>query len=217
MAIVLKNVSKKFHQQEVLSHINLELKEGKIYGFVGRNGSGKSVFFKLLCGFYQPTEGTILFDGKTLHELGDLPPDMRVLIEHPTFIGDLTGYENLCLLASIQKKIEEPVIKSYLEEFGLSSDQNKKYHKYSLGMKQKLGIIQVLMEDPNIMIFDEPFNGLEEETVELVRKILLEEKKKGKIILLASHIREDIELLCDEVYQVKEGTITPLKKETRIL
>lgn len=205
--IVVKEVSKSFDDAEVLHDINLEFKEGHIYGFVGRNGSGKSVLFKILCGLYFPTTGSVVIDGVDIHKNNIFPNNMRVLIEKPNFLPNLTGLENLKLLASIQNKITEDDIIEILNKLNLKDDMNKLYHKYSLGMKQKLAIVQVLMEDPEIMIFDEPFNGIEEKTVKIIKNILLEEKKKKKIILIASHIKDDIEQLADIVYLMDDGKI----------
>lgn len=205
--IVVKEVSKSFDDAEVLHDINLEFKEGHIYGFVGRNGSGKSVLFKILCGLYFPTTGSVVIDGVDIHKNNIFPNNMRVLIEKPNFLPNLTGLENLKLLASIQNKITDDDIIDILNKLNLKDDMNKLYHKYSLGMKQKLAIAQVLMEDPEIMIFDEPFNGIEEKTVKIIKNILLEEKKKKKIILIASHIKDDIEQLADIVYLMDDGKI----------
>lgn len=205
--IVVKELSKSFDDVEVLRDINLEFTEGHIYGFVGRNGSGKSVLFKIMCGLYFPTSGSVVIDGVDIHKNNVFPNDMRVLIEKPNFLPNLTGLENLKLLASIQNKITEDDIIEILDKLNLKSDMNKLYHKYSLGMKQKLAIAQVLMEDPKIMIFDEPFNGIEEKTVKIIKSILLEEKKNKKIILIASHIKDDIEQLADIVYLIDDGKI----------
>lgn len=205
--IVIKNVSKSFDGIEVLHDVNLDLEEGKIYGFIGRNGSGKSVLFKIICGLYYPTSGSVIVDGVDIHKNDVFPNDMRVLIEKPNFLPNLTGLENLKLLASIQNKITEEDIILILDKLNLKKDMNKLYHKYSLGMKQKLAVAQVFMENPKMMIFDEPFNGIEEKTVEVIKKILLEEKKSGKIILISSHIKEDIEELADTIYFVDAGSV----------
>ncbi len=205
--IVIKNVSKSFDGIEVLHDVNLDLEEGKIYGFIGRNGSGKSVLFKIICGLYYPTSGSVIVDGVDIHKNDVFPNDMRVLIEKPNFLPNLTGLENLKLLASIQNKITEEDIILILDKLNLKKDMNKLYHKYSLGMKQKLAVAQVFMENPKMMIFDEPFNGIEEKTVEVIKKILLEEKKNGKIILISSHIKEDIEELADTIYFVDAGSV----------
>lgn len=212
-SIVIKNVSKSFDGIEVLHDVNLDLEEGKIYGFIGRNGSGKSVLFKIICGLYYPTSGSVIVDGVDIHKNDVFPNDMRVLIEKPNFLPNLTGLENLKLLASIQNKITEEDIILILDKLNLKKDMNKLYHKYSLGMKQKLAVAQVLMENPKMMIFDEPFNGIEEKTVEVIKRILLEEKKNGKIILIASHIKEDIEELADTIYFVDAGSVDNYKKK----
>lgn len=213
--IVIKNVSKSFDGVEVLHDVNLDLEEGHIYGFIGRNGSGKSVLFKIICGLYYPTTGSVIVDGIDIHKNDIFPNDMRVLIEKPNFLPNLTGLDNLKLLASIQNRIAEEDIILILDKLNLKKDMNKLYHKYSLGMKQKLAVAQVLMENPKMMIFDEPFNGIEEKSVEVIKKILLEEKKEGKIILIASHIKEDIEELADAdtIYFVDNGSVNNYKKK----
>lgn len=212
MEIVVKNVKKDFKKINVLNNINLNFKSGKIYGLVGRNGSGKSVFLKMLCGFYEPTEGEILFDNENIISNKTFPKSTRALIEKPNFLPDLTGYENLFLLASIQNKIGEKEIFETLKKVNLFDEKDKKFSQYSLGMKQKLGIAQVLMEDPTVMIFDEPFNGVENKTANDLRNLLKEEVKKGKIIIVASHIKDDIENLADELYEFDGGTVTKMKK-----
>lgn len=205
MKIELKNISKKYKDVTVLNDVNAVFESGKIYGFIGRNGSGKSVLLKMICSFYTPTTGEILFDGKNIIKENKFPPSTRALIEKPNFIPDLTGYENLELLASIQNKIGKEEILKSLDDVNLTSEKDKKYSKYSLGMKQKLGIAQVLMEDPKIIILDEPFNGIEEKTADKLRELLKNEVKKDKIIIIASHIKEDIENLCDVIYRFDEG------------
>jgi len=213
MKIEVKNVTKKFKDNVILENVNLGFESGKIYGLIGRNGSGKSIFLKILCGFYEPSNGQILYDGEDIIKEEKYPPSTRALIEKPNFIPDLTGKQNLLLLASIQNIIGEKEIDESMKILGLTPNDNKKYYKYSLGMKQKLGIAQVLMENPNVIILDEPFNGLDDDSVTSLRKILLKEKKKGKIIILATHIKEDIEQLCDIVYKINDGKITSVDKK----
>lgn len=215
MKIEIKNVSKKFDDQEILHSINLIFESGNIYGLVGVNGSGKSVLLKMICAFYEATTGEILFDGQNIIKEQKFPPSTRALIEKPTFLPDLSGKENLMLLASIQNKIGSHEIDGVLNKVKLWNDRDKKYHKYSLGMKQKLGIAQVIMEDPQLLILDEPFNGLDEESAKEIRTLLLEEKSKGKLIILATHIKEDIEILCDEVYKVDNGTIEKVSVQAK--
>ena len=212
MKIEIKNVTKKFKKNIVLENINLTLESGNIYGLVGRNGSGKSVLLKMICAFYEPTEGEILFDGVNVIKNHEFPKDTRALIENPSFLGDLTGYENLKLLANIQKKIGDKEIDEALDIVNLKEEKNKKFSEYSLGMKQKLGLAQVFMENPQIMILDEPFNGVENKTAEKLRQYLLEEKKKNKLIIVATHIKEDITELADYVYEFDAGSIVETKK-----
>lgn len=207
MEIIINDLCKSFGEEQVLKNINLKLSDNHIYGFVGRNGSGKSVLFKILCGLYHPTSGEVIVDGIDIHKKDVFPKDMRVLIEKPNFLPNLSGLDNLKLLASIQNKITEEDIILILKKLNLDKDMNKLYHKYSLGMKQKLAIAQVLMEDPKIMIFDEPLNGIEEKTASVIRKILCEEREKGKIILIASHIKEDVYSIADTIFKIDDGEI----------
>lgn len=211
MKLEIKNLSKKFKDVYVLKDINLTFESGKIYGFTGRNGSGKSVLLKIICGFYTPTSGEALLDNYNYILNNDFPKSTRCLIEKPNFLPDLTGYENLKLLASIENKIGDKEIMDTIEKLNLKEEINKKYSKYSLGTKQKLGIAQVLMEDPKLIVLDEPLNGIENETAKEVRKILNEEKKKDKIIIVASHIKEDIDTLADVVYNIDNGIVEKIK------
>ena len=210
MKIEVKNVSKKFKEVEILRKVNLTFESGNIYGIIGVNGSGKTILLKMLCAFLEPTEGQILFDGVDIIKNNLFPPSTRALIENPSFLPDLTGKENLSLLASLQSKIGEDEIDKSLQNVGLEKEANKLYHKYSLGMKQKLGIAQVLMEDPEVLIFDEPFNGVDDNSIKNIRKLLQKEKKDGKIIITATHIKEDIHKLCDETYQIEDGILKKL-------
>lgn len=211
MKLEIKNLSKKFKDVYVLKDINLTFESGKIYGFTGRNGSGKSVLLKIICGFYTPSTGEVLLDNYNYILNNDFPKSTRCLIEKPNFLPDLTGYENLKLLASIENKIGDKEIMDTIEKLNLKEEINKKYSKYSLGTKQKLGIAQVLMEDPELIVLDEPLNGIENETAKEVRKILNEEKKKDKIIIVASHIKEDIDTLADVVYNIDNGIVEKIK------
>ncbi len=208
MKIEVKNVQKRFKKNIILDQVNVTFESGKIYGFVGRNGSGKTVLLKMICGFFTPTKGEILIDGVNIIKEKSFPKDTRALIENPKFIPDLSGLQNLKLLAKIQNKISEKEILETLEKVNLLKEKDKKFSEYSLGMKQKLGIAQVLMEDPKIIILDEPFNGIESETTKKLRDLLLEEKKRGKLILLATHIEEDLKTMVDELYEFNAGIVT---------
>ena len=211
MEIIVKALSKKFKKVTILENINMKFESGKIYGIVGRNGSGKSVFLKILCSFYKPTTGEVLYGNINYNSNNSFPPSVRALIEKPTFFPDLTGYENLKLLASIQNKIGNEEINKTLELVNLTTEKNKKYSEYSLGTKQKLAIAQVLMESPDVMIFDELFNGIEESTVEKISNILLDLKNQNKLIIVTSHIKEDIDVLSDEVYNFDNGHVERIK------
>ena len=207
MKIEVKNVTKSFKNVEVLHDVNLSFQSGNIYGIYGRNGAGKSVFLKLLCGFYIPTKGTILYDNENLNLKNEFPKDLRALIERPCFFDDLSGFDNLNLLAKIQNKIGDKEILDALKRVNLLEEKDKKYGKYSLGMKQKLGIVQAIMEDPKVMILDEPFNGIEQETVKKLITYLKEERKKGKLIIISTHIMDDLKLLADEIYYFDAGKV----------
>ncbi len=204
--IELKNVSKILDHQTVLSNVNLVLKSGNIYGFVGRNGSGKSMLFRAISGLILPTEGTIIIDGKDLKTNINVN-EIGVMIEKPKFLYNLSGFENLQMLAAINKKVDDEHLIEILKKLHLEDVKDKKYGKYSLGMKQKLGIAQAIMENQKIIILDEPFNGLDDSSVDSLRKLLLELKDEGKLVLIATHLKEDIELLCDEVFRMDAGKI----------
>lgn len=207
MEIKVENLSKSFKKNIVLKDVNLLMTSGKIYGLSGRNGSGKSVLLKLICGLYKPTSGKVLFDGIE-YNLNDVyVPNLRALIEKPSFFPNLSGFENLKLLANIQHKIFDDEINNALKVVNLYEEKDKKYSEYSLGMKQKLGIAQVIMENPQIMILDEPFNGIENDTVKKISKYLLQEKKKDKLIIVSTHIKEDLDNLSDEIYSFDNGTV----------
>ena len=210
MQIIVKNISKKFKKVTVLNNVNMTFESGKIYGLVGRNGSGKSVFLKILCSFYKPNTGEVLFDNINYSSNNSFPPDTRALIEKPAFLPDISGFENLKMLASIQQLIGADEILEALEKVNLIEDKDKKYKVYSLGMKQKLGIAQVIMENPKVLILDEPFNGIEDATASKLRKLLKEEAKKGKIVIVASHIKEDIINLANVTYKFDGGNVTKI-------
>lgn len=205
--IEVNDAVKKFKEVTVLDHVTLKVEKGTICGLVGRNGSGKTVLMKVICGFILPDSGEVIVDGKRIGKDCDFPKDTGVIIENPGFSQYISDAKNLKNLASINKKISNEEITKVMELVGLDADDKKWVSKYSLGMRQRLGIAQAIMEEQSILILDEPMNGLDQEGVEDMRKLFLELKEQGKTILLASHSKEDIAALCDEVYEMEHGVI----------
>ncbi|SFD28065.1 ABC transporter ATP-binding protein [Clostridium uliginosum] len=202
--IKINNLSKKANDTDILKNISAEFKEGNIYGIVGRNGSGKTMLFKSICGLINPTDGEVYVFNKSIKN-GAFPEETGIIIENPGFLPQYSAFENLKILASINNKINDETIKHYISLVTLDPNDKRPVKKFSLGMRQKLGIAQALMENPKLLILDEPMNSLDEDSVELVRKILLDLKNKGVTILLSSHNREDIDKLCDYIYTIKAG------------
>lgn len=209
--IKVDNLSLTIKEHEILKNINHYFEKGKIHGLIGRNGSGKTMLMKCICGFVKPTEGTIHVDGKQIGKDCDFPDNVGLIIETPGFIPYYSGYRNLKLLADLNKKISGDKIKETMKQVGL--DPNLKLHvkKYSLGMRQRLGLAQAIMENPDLLILDEPMNGLDKDGVADMRKYLLELKEQGKTILIASHSSEDIEILCDTVCEMDKGVLSKIK------
>ncbi|WP_066675046.1 ABC transporter ATP-binding protein [Clostridium septicum] len=205
--ITLNNVNKKFGDTEILKNININLEKNKIYGFEGKNGSGKTVLFKMICGFIAPSSGKILINNKEIGKDIDFPEKCGILIESPGFIDRFSAYKNLKLLADINRTISDSEIKKWMDFYDLEFNSKKKVKNFSLGMKQKLGLIQAFMEEPNILILDEPMNALDEKSVIKTRE-LLNSLKNNTIILISSHNKEDIESLCDEIFLIDNGIIT---------
>lgn len=205
--IEVNDAVKKFKDVTVLDHVTLKVEKGTICGLVGRNGSGKTVLMKVICGFILPDSGEVVVDGKKIGKDCDFPKDTGVIIENPGFSQYISGAKNLKNLASINKKISNNEITKVMELVGLDAQDKKWVSKYSLGMRQRLGIAQAIMEGQSILILDEPMNGLDQEGVEDMRKLFLELREQGKTILLASHSKEDIAALCDEVYEMEHGVI----------
>ena len=206
--IIIDHVSLQIKKAKLLQDINLKLQSGMVYGLRGRNGSGKTVLMKCICGFMQPTEGTISVDGKVIHKDMDFLPSAGIIIEEPGFFPNYSGFKNLKILAGIQNCITDIKILEAMEMVGLDPSMKKPVGKYSLGMRQRLGIAQAMMEDPDVLILDEPTNGLDEDGVEWFRQFILEQKERGKLILLASHSREDVEMLSDEVLYMEKGHLS---------
>lgn len=209
--VTVQNVTKVYGQQIVLNHVSLSCVEGKIYGLVGRNGSGKTVLLKCISGIISPTEGEIFVWEKQVGKDIDFPDNMGFIIETPGFLPHESGLSNLKHLASIQRKIGLQEIRESMELVGLDPDLKKAVGKYSMGMRQRLGIAQAIMEKPKLLILDEPMNGLDNQGVEHIRSVLLSLKENGITIILASHYKEDISYLCDEVYQMDAGTLSKVE------
>lgn len=205
--IEVQNVVKRFRDQVVLKNVSISFEKGKIHGIVGRNGSGKTVLFKCICGLMHPEEGVILVNGKRVGRDVDMPEDIGAIIEAPGFLPNYSGYKNLRFLANIRRKIGKEEILNVMKTVGLDPESRKHVGKYSLGMRQRLGIAQAIMEDPEILILDEPMNGLDNAGVQDIRALLLELKAQGKTILLASHNHEDIAALCDTVHEMDGGVL----------
>ena len=209
--IDINNIDLTIGKTNILKNITVSFDEGKIHGLIGRNGSGKTMLMKCICGFIKPTGGEITVDGKRVGKDVDFPKNMGIIIETPGFIPYYSGYKNLKLLAGLNNKISKQEIKKSMEQVGLDPDLKRHVKKYSLGMRQRLGLAQAIMENPKILILDEPFNGLDKDGVADMRKHLLELKERGKTILIASHSSEDIEILCDTVCEMDKGVLTKIK------
>lgn len=210
MKILADKICKRIDGNVILDNVDMEFTDGNIYGFIGRNGSGKTMMMKIMCGFVKPTSGNLTIDNMDVFSKGYFNNNIRALIEKPKFIGNLSGFENLKLLASMGGNVSDEVLNYWFSRLNLDTVRDKLYCKYSLGMKQKLGIIQALMDDAKIILLDEPFSVIDDASVCVIRDILLEEKKKGKIIVVSTHIREDVDLLCDFVYYFDNGRVSLL-------
>lgn len=209
--IQIMDLKKSFGTEEVLHGITREFEPGKIHGIVGNNGSGKTVLMKCICGFLLPTSGKVLVGGKKVGKDIDFPDCLGAIIETPGFLPNLTGLKNLKLLASLRGKIGEEQIRSSLRRVGLNPDLKKPVSKYSLGMRQRLGIAQAIMEDPALLVLDEPFNGLDKAGVFQMRELIQDLRLEGKTILLASHNESDIDILCDTVCEMDAGYLQIIK------
>ena len=205
--IYMEHVTKKIGGNVILQDVNLNLEPGCVYGIEGTNGSGKTMLMKMILGFVSPSSGSIKIEGKVLGKDISMPDRIGAIIENPGFLPEYSGFKNLKFLAMIHHKISNEEIRNAMRIVGLDPDSKKHVGKYSLGMRQRLGIAQAIMEDPDILLLDEPLNGLDNEGVEEIRKVLLSLKEKGKLIILASHSKEDIQILCDTVFRMDHGKI----------
>lgn len=211
-AIEIKDLKMTFGKDAVLKGITHSFEKGKVHGIVGNNGSGKTVMMKCICGFLKPTSGTVTVNGKIIGRQEDFPKSLGLIIEAPGFLPHLSGFRNLSILASVNKKINKQRIKDTIRLVGLDPDMKKPVGKYSLGMRQRLGIAQAIMEDPELLILDEPMNGLDKNGVQEIRGLLKGLVGKGKTIILSSHNPADIDALCDTVCEMDGGVLTVIKK-----
>lgn len=209
--IEIHNLKKVFDKRVIFENINLDIDEGEIVGFVGPNGSGKSVLFKIICGFLRPTEGSVVYENKIIGKDIDFIPSLGVLIEKNGFIEDYNHFKNLQYLAQIKNIISNQDIRDTLYAVGLDPDDKTKVKKYSLGMRQKLGIAQAVMENPKVLVIDEPFNGLDKDTVKKIKKLIINMKDNGCTIFLTSHIPGDIDELADKIYEFNNNTLEMIK------
>lgn len=209
--IEVKNVSLTLQKNPILKNVSASFEKGKIHGLIGRNGSGKTMLMKCICGFVKPTDGEITVDGKRIGKDCDFPENAGIIIETPGFVPYYSGLKNLKLLAALKGKISADEIKNTMRQVGLDPDLKRHVRKYSLGMRQRLGLAQAIMENPELLVLDEPMNGLDKDGVKDMREYLLDLKGKGKTILIASHSAEDIDILCDRVFEMDKGKMTVIR------
>ena len=212
--IKIEDLSKSIKGALILDKVSITLTSGKIYGLRGKNGSGKTMLMRAMSGLLIPDSGSVIINGKTLHKDISFPESIGILIENPSFLPQYTGFKNLKLLAGLTGGISDEEIKTALDRVGLDPEDKRTYRKYSLGMKQKLGIANAIMGEPDIIILDEPINALDEESVKKIKKVLLGIRDKDKLIIIACHDREELEYLSDIIYEIKDGSIVDRKELT---
>jgi ABC-2 type transport system ATP-binding protein len=208
MQITVKGYTKRIKGAIVLDDLSLRFESGRIYGLKGANGSGKTMLMRAICGLIHPTEGYVSIDGQIICRDISFPPSVGILIEHPAFIFKYTGFKNLKMLASLRGAIGDEQVRTALSAVGLDPDDRRTYRKYSLGMKQRLGIAAALMEEPELLLLDEPINALDEDGILLIRDLLLECKKRGALIIVACHDTDELRLLSDEIIEMHEGRMS---------
>lgn len=210
--IIVQNLCKDIKGTTILNNINLEMNSGKIYGLKGKNGSGKTMLMRALCGLVRYDSGRIIIDGEELNRDICVPRSVGALIETPSFLLNYTGYDNLLMLAMLSDGINNSDVRKAMNDVGLNPDDSRTYKKYSLGMKQKLGIANAIMGEPDIIILDEPINALDQDATENIKRVLLKLRDIGKIIIIACHDREELEYLSDVVYEIKDGVVMGVKE-----
>lgn len=207
MKISVINATKTIRQTVILKNVDLVLEGGRVYGLQGPNGGGKTMLMRLISGLIRPTEGQVLIDGKQLGKDMDFPSSMGLLIENPAFLPSYTGFENLRLLAQLRERVDEAQIRQTLADVGLDPNDKRKYRKYSLGMKQRLGIASAIMEQPKLILLDEPTNALDENGVAQIMELIRRERERGALIIIACHDAEILESISDEIFTVAGGHV----------
>jgi len=215
MKLTIEHLYKKIGKKEILNDINMELSSGRIYGIVGRNGSGKTMLFRAISGLMKIDSGMIKWDEKQLHKDFEILPNLGIVLENAGLYPDMTGFQNLRYLAHVNKKVTDEQIKKTIRRVGLDPDDKRSFRKYSLGMKQRIVLAQALMEKPDILLLDEPTNALDEDGVKDIRAIIREERERGALIILASHNAADIEQLADSVLYMKDGYLCDRQRELK--
>lgn len=210
-AVRINKLSKSFKKERVLKDITHSFEKGKIHGIIGFNGSGKTVMFKCICGFLRPDSGHIWVNGKVIGKDVDFPESVGMIIENPGFLPNISGYSNLKRLAALKHKITDKKIRQSMQRVGLDASSRKKVGEYSMGMRERLGIAQAIMEEPELLILDEPFNGLDKHGAEEVLELLDDIRRQGKTILIAGHNMTEIEWLCDTICEMDAGVLTQVR------
>ena len=213
MILEIKDYSKKIKKEIILDNINLKMHSGKVYGLQGKNGSGKTMIMRAICGLIHATKGEVIIDNMVIGKDISFPPSVGAIIENPGFVDNFSGISNLSSIAMIKKIATIDNIKEQMNRIGLNPEEKKSYKKYSLGMKQKLGIVSAYMENPDLIILDEPTNALDEESIEVLRNILVEEKNRGALIIISCHDSQELTRLTDEIYVIEKGKV----KEHKII
>lgn len=211
--IEIKNITKSYDERKILDNISINFEEGKIYGIIGQNGSGKSVLLKVMSGFITPDQGTIIYDGKDINKEETFPDNTGVLLDNSGFVPNLTGFDNLKLLATINKTIDDNEIIEELKNVNLLEEKDKKYYKYSLGMRKKLGICQAIMEHQKYVILDEPFSGIDKGSLAMIYDYLKKIKSEGRTLIISTHTSDRAKDLYDEIYELEEGKLNKIDEE----
>lgn len=211
--IEIKNITKSYDERKILDDVSINFEEGKIYGIIGQNGSGKSVLLKVMSGFITPDQGTIIYDGKDINKEETFPDNTGVLLDNSGFVPNLTGFDNLKLLANINKTIDDNEIIEELKNVNLLEEKDKKYYKYSLGMRKKLGICQAIMEHQKYVILDEPFSGIDKGSLAMIYDYLKKIKSEGRTLIISTHTSDRAKDLYDEIYELEEGKLNKIDEE----